>query len=147
MEPKESLNALIPGVKYIRVGPVRYQNGVLDYSYCTTPVVFLSMDDKHQLIFREEKKEKEFVLPKEFFDGKWLAFDRAKEAERTKLNELAGRKVKRISHQNFDSLFIYSQGAPTLQLATKYHVFLKDSYGKDVILDIRYTNSDNWVAI
>lgn len=85
-------------------------------------------------------------LPFEWLDGNWYSVEDVKRFPKTKLNKLRGKEV-RTKKGKFGSGYgvnSFKSYEGILLFATKYHVVLRGSDGREQWLNCRCTNPADW---
>ena len=137
-------NDFVEGKSYIRIAPY-LMNGQENWKYTDLAITYRGMVDG--FLRFQNLGEVPFSLDKSWNDGNWILYDDIRNMEKTSLNDLAGRLIKRIRPiKNCDNYFkeYYMKKSNKLVCATKYHVILVDEWGEE-ILDSRFTDPDDWI--
>lgn len=148
---------MVKGVAYIRIAPVKYANGCMDYSYTHEPMAFDGVASNGEFIMHYLGINAEFLgtTPKkmglEFSDSNWISVDKIKVGVKTSLHRHKGKMIKRVKptpmgNGKYDTSYI--KNAVELVSATRYHLVVFDNQlGKEIILDVRYANPDDWTLV
>ena len=86
------------------------------------------------------------MLPKEFTDENWIAEELIYEDTVSELNDFRGKLVRRkrpVILSPFFTDYTCMTIPARLIIATIHHVIV-ESYGKQSILDCRFTDPDDW---
>lgn len=146
---------MVPNVLYIRKKPAIRRDGVLDFSFMSTPLVFDGVNDKGNFLFHYPLGTHDAVilgttsraLPKEFSDDNWIPIDATRSGVKTSLHEWKGRRIRTKNPIKVGKLYdrFYIWQPCVLVCATRYHLTIEDPLtGKLRILDSRYANPSDW---